>query len=693
MILGLLGGSTISVGFVGFHSSFNPAWNNLTMSLLHRFRLDVSEQDGSGHLTRIPDFLFFSVFGHHHRDPRYARCVKIFTCEENIRPPWGECQYAITGDYDPKPEHLRLPIYVRSIRHVENDPCWGKLSSPNVTLGKHPHHDWAEILARKTKFCAFVYSNGTARERIELFDKLSTYKRVDSGGRLLNNIGGAPVAHKLSFLEDYKFTIAYENSSYPGYVSEKIVEPMFVHSMPIYWGSPRIGDDFNVGSIVCANNRRVEDVVEEIVALDQSDSMMLAKLREPWWNNNVQNRYCSPDHLANFLDKVFTTGMPRSSGSEISGTEISGTEVNPPAAPLYQIRDSDIEDRSSPDPKPSPTIPPPQFLFLSINEICNLRCVHCEYWKSKRSAQQSVERQREIIAEFATLSPGGKVVICGGEPTLERESYFDVCEASHKHGLYVLSVINGTTVNAFMASQLVLRGPDEISISLDGHDAETHDRLRGRKGAFNLATGALRRLLFARPASKKPRVYAMGLLGRSTYEHLDEWYDLVLRMIGADKLKLNSLQPSFMHTRIGQSVARDECFLIESQLDTEKLRRNLEDCNVKHDLNFNPTWIEQVVGYFENLQGKPNLERGWSAGISTPEHICNTHDRNIMVNVTGHASLCFSNNFRSMMLEKPGDLTAFWSGAEDIREKMRSCNALCGISHSVRREHATLEKT
>jgi len=657
------GNTVVKVGFVGFHPSFNPVWNNITMSLLHRFRLDVSELDLLGHLPVIPDFLLYSVFNSPHADPRYSRCVKIYTNEENIRPPWNECDYALTGDYDPNPCHLRLPIYVRALRHVENDESFPSLCRPNVTLVKSRHLDWQHILSTKTKFCAFVFSNPGAKERIALFEALSKYKTVDSGGRLLNNIGGQ-VPHKLPFLEPYKFTISYENSSYPGYVSEKIVEPMIVHSMPIYWGSPSIGDDFNTKSFVWAAERPLDDVVSEIVELDHNDDKMVKKLEEPWWNDNVQNRYCSPDHIANFLEKVFE----------------HSPKIAIPGSSTYQIRKSTSTN---------PTISPPKFLFLSINEICNLRCTHCEYWKSKRSPQQSIERQREIIREFAEISPAGKVVICGGEPTLDRESYFDVCKTSHEVGLKVLSVINGTTVDAFMASELVLRGPDEISVSLDGHDAETHNRLRGNPKAFDLATGALKRLLRARDGAKSPRIYAMGLLGRSTYEHLDTWYDLVLRQIGADKLKINSLQPSFMNKRVGQAVERDEHFRAESQIDPEKLRRSLIDCDAKYHLNFNPTWIEQVVSYFQYLQSIREKEKGWSGGFATPEHICNTHDRNIMINVTGHASLCFSNSFRDVMLEKPGDLATFWNSAEDIREKMRSCNALCGISHSVRREHAT----
>ena len=38
-------------------------------------------------------------------------------------------------------------------------------------------------------------------------------------------------------------TIAFENSSFPGYTTEKIFEPMLEGSIPIYWGNPRVDED------------------------------------------------------------------------------------------------------------------------------------------------------------------------------------------------------------------------------------------------------------------------------------------------------------------------------------------------------------------------------------------------------------------------------------------------------------------
>ena len=337
---------------------------------------------------------------------------------------------------------------------------------------------------------------------------------------------------------------------------------------------------------------------------------------------------------------------------------------------------------------------PPEFLFLTINEVCNLHCRHCEYWRTRQPSLDtiSLDRQEEILAEFAELSPHGKVVICGGEPTLDVGAYFRICSASRKLGLRTLSVVNGTTI-ASLACALRINtfGPDEVSVSLDGPTAEIHDQMRGRRRAFAQATGALRLLLDARLISgNQQKIYAMGLLTRTTSALLDEFYDLVLRQIGADKLKLNALQPSFLHTRIGQTRGSDDLFAAESQVDPDALDAALARCDEKYKLGFNPHWRRQVVGYFRDLRGKSDLSLGWRGEFITSEHICNSPERNIMIDLNGCASLCFSTAFPRTQLQQPGDLRCFWEGSTDLREKMAKCNALCGISHSVRREHSCL---
>ena len=96
-----------------------------------------------------------------------------------------------------------------------------------------------------------------------------------------NNVGG-PVADKLQFVSQYKFNIAFENSCVRGYTTEKIMEPMTVNTLPIYWGNPLVCRDFNAASFVNVSDfASMEDAVQHIVDLDNDDTKYLQMLRVP----------------------------------------------------------------------------------------------------------------------------------------------------------------------------------------------------------------------------------------------------------------------------------------------------------------------------------------------------------------------------------------------------------------------------
>lgn len=317
--------SVITVGFMGFHASIPPVFNHLVRGLIHKFNLDVVEKTPDGHLARIPDILFTSCFNNAgnilrarfklfdswcdpnevplYLDQRYNGCIKIHNSDECLRPPWDECDYALTGDYDSNPHHLRLPVYVRDWRYLHDFNVVKQMRNPNTTLTKQGCSDWEGIFRTKTKFCNFICSNPNAKERIRFLELLSKYKAVDSGGSVMNNLGSR-VGDKLPFIEDYKFTIAFENTSYPGYVTEKPFEAMVARSLPIYWGSSTIKDDFNPDSMIVATGRTLEDVVDEVVALDRDDSAYVEKMQIPWFHGDLLNSYCRPEYLTDFFDMI-----------------------------------------------------------------------------------------------------------------------------------------------------------------------------------------------------------------------------------------------------------------------------------------------------------------------------------------------------------------------------------------------------
>lgn len=151
--------------------------------------------------------------------------IRIFATGENVRADFNYCDYAIGFDYMQfEDRYLRYPLYL-------HEECMREISNRHIT---------AESLNSKTRFCTFVVSNGKADEkRIQFFNLLNTYKRVDSGGRYKNNIGKR-IKDKLAFLKEGKFNIAFENSSTNGYVTEKLIHAFAAKSIPIYWGDKTI---------------------------------------------------------------------------------------------------------------------------------------------------------------------------------------------------------------------------------------------------------------------------------------------------------------------------------------------------------------------------------------------------------------------------------------------------------------------
>ncbi len=74
-------------------------------------------------------------------------------------------------------------------------------------------------------------------------------------------------------------------------------------------------------------------------------------------------------------------------------------------------------------------MPQQQFLFVHVNKRCNLRCQHCKFWMVDDGDRMNYlpwERKRDILGEFSELSPGGRVVICGGESMLDLEDNFAI---------------------------------------------------------------------------------------------------------------------------------------------------------------------------------------------------------------------------------------------------------------------------
>lgn len=85
------------------------------------------------------------------------------------------------------------------------------------------------------------------------------------------------------FQQQYKFSIAFENTSSKGYTTEKLIEAKAAGTIPIYWGNPEIAKEFNTKSFInCHEYENFDEVIEVIKKIDNDDELYLKYLNEPF---------------------------------------------------------------------------------------------------------------------------------------------------------------------------------------------------------------------------------------------------------------------------------------------------------------------------------------------------------------------------------------------------------------------------
>lgn len=212
----------------------------------------------------------------------------------------GFYHYGITcSAYEESPNHRYMP---QGLLHLN---LYNQGISSLIRDGSPP--------PEKKYFCDFVYSNGNSRYRIDFFQKLSKYKRVESCGYVeRNNRSLESAAYskqgyllKQAFQRQCKFSIAMENTEFPGYNSEKLTDPFVARSIPIYWGDPLVSDVFDCQSFIDVSRFKSDDeAIEWIRFVDQNDDLYHSTLACPPLSNNAIPHRLSDEHYLKFFQEI-----------------------------------------------------------------------------------------------------------------------------------------------------------------------------------------------------------------------------------------------------------------------------------------------------------------------------------------------------------------------------------------------------
>jgi len=267
----------VKIKFVGFWEG----WSNEDNFIINALRQVCIPQ-----ISDEPDILFASCFSDEYME---YDCVRVFYTGENICPDFNEFDYAIGFEkMEYGDRYLRYPLYLI-------DELYGK----DYELMLNKHIDTS--VKSKTDFCSFVVSNGSNLAddfRAGFFRELSKYKKVNSGGRYLNNIGEPNgVADKLHFQMKHKFSIAFENTSHKGYLTEKLIQSFAAGTVPIYWGDPTATEIFNEKSFInCHMYNSIDAVIKRVIEIDNDERIYSDMLSE--------RALVCVDHKRNFDEKL-----------------------------------------------------------------------------------------------------------------------------------------------------------------------------------------------------------------------------------------------------------------------------------------------------------------------------------------------------------------------------------------------------
>jgi len=241
-------GFKTKIAFVDFWADFSPYHGFL------KYLLDLSlgawKPCASEHEA---DVVFASVFPHR---PATHPKKTIAIIWENIRPNFKYYRYAISSDFDSyNGRNFRVPNWYGEIawspRYLKAPPSFGNAH------GHEPHLPIAQLLTARSgpyvarpKFCAHV-STHYEPHRMMVAEALTALGPVDGFGRAS---GVTDPRSKYEILEPYIFNLCFENSMFPGYYTEKIVQAWAAGTIPLYFSDTLVKNDFNAAAFLNRND-------------------------------------------------------------------------------------------------------------------------------------------------------------------------------------------------------------------------------------------------------------------------------------------------------------------------------------------------------------------------------------------------------------------------------------------------------
>lgn len=231
-----------------------------------------------GFLPLIENGLFVSdpidsevEFVFHPSKIRYPNKINIQVTGEHDQSDYNEFKSCLGYVFDHNTNQFRYPYFCQLIDMFA--PKYNKL-----------FYDTNDNHIPK-EFCGFAHSNPRCEIRNSFFQLLCQYKKVNSYGRLMNNMGKVyqldwAGEEQIKLFSNHKFMLCFENSRDDNdyYITEKIINAKLSGAIPIYWGTNKCLELFEKDSYLFLETNHMESFVKllnQIKSIDQDESKFL----------------------------------------------------------------------------------------------------------------------------------------------------------------------------------------------------------------------------------------------------------------------------------------------------------------------------------------------------------------------------------------------------------------------------------
>jgi hypothetical protein len=154
------------------------------------------------------------------------------------------------------------------------------------------HLKWMTWRARSSAYRRSL-SVSLHEERLEAMDYFSRHGTLNLYGSGWGDMHGIPLAwsrrlsenlglkylgtceSKLQVLKAHRFSLCFENTEMPGYITEKMIDCFVSGTIPVYRGAPDVSDYIPAGSFIRADASKYEQISMQLDSMDDAGAQAI----------------------------------------------------------------------------------------------------------------------------------------------------------------------------------------------------------------------------------------------------------------------------------------------------------------------------------------------------------------------------------------------------------------------------------